>query len=557
MLCRQIYDENDDDENVPLNYYITNDLRIQFGRDEFCLVIGLRFGVENWEEYDSQENLPFRRRVFPSHLDGQPITGIDIENAISGPTFAELYDDDAVGLCCLGILQLVLLGAENRRIVPQWLLRIANDRVAWNKYPWGSYVWPTLYSQLRNANVRRWSQFYVEETTNENDAKTYSLCGYTWAFKGNIPAARLTPDDNEARSDWWISSKAYFDGFIDQVKRVPFDLSRQNMHVIPSNIYRQFVEQKNELERNKKDVDDIKEEMKKFREEMNSRPVRQENTVPIIVGQHYGLSNFSEFRSMQMPKQSASHYWRPSSHPGSYYSFGQPPSHMVRPNLQTTIETQHDVEAIVDQNISNRGKRQQVPSKYLVTPFTVQALTTMGYNEEENNVTFFGSQFTGNILFSKNVDPAKVRRGNYENILSDMQSLSYGTPNGWLGKEVFLPIHVAENHWATGVIDLANSHFYVFDSLASEENKDDLQHPKLLFRTFNTSKLFFRTFNTSKLFSRIASRNAECSNCKHLRRKISVLKATLDMHMHPEQHTVNSAALFHEVLNEMEKLNLE
>ncbi|GJV07152.1 hypothetical protein Tco_1344808 [Tanacetum coccineum] len=52
-------------------------------------------------------------------------------------------------------------------------------------------------------------------------------------------------------------------------------------------------------------------------------------------------------------------------------------------------------------------------------------------------------------------------------------------------------------------------------------------------------------------------RSAECSNCKQLRRKISVPKATMDMHMHPEQHTVNSAALLHEVLNEMEKLDLE
>nr|GEZ80820.1 hypothetical protein [Tanacetum cinerariifolium] len=54
-----------------------------------------------------------------------------------------------------------------------------------------------------------------------------------------------------------------------------------------------------------------------------------------------------------------------------------------------------------------------------------------------------------------------------------------------------------------------------------------------------------------------SSRNAECSNCKHLRGKISVLNATMNMHMHPEQHTVNSAALLHEVLNEMEKLDLE
>ncbi|GKA89796.1 hypothetical protein Tco_0811608 [Tanacetum coccineum] len=135
-------------------------------------------------------------------------------------SFAQLYDHDAIGLCCLGILQLVILGVESRRAVPDWILRLANDRVAWNKYPWGSY--------------------------------------------GNLPDARLTPDDNEARSDWLISSRAYFDGFICQVERVPFDLSRQNMYEIPSDIYREFDEQKREIEQNKKEVDNMKEEMRKI-----------------------------------------------------------------------------------------------------------------------------------------------------------------------------------------------------------------------------------------------------------------------------------------------------
>ncbi|GJS38848.1 phospholipase-like protein [Tanacetum coccineum] len=441
---RQIYDENDDDENVPLNYYITNDLSIQFGREEFCLVTGLRFGVENWEEYDNQENLPFRRRVFPSHLDGKTIKGC----------------------------------GEIRRIVPQWLLRIANDRVAWNKYPWGSYVWPTLYSQLRNANVRRWSQFYVEETTNENDAKTYSLCGYTWAFKtwilesfrvtsiryfyrsdryprvatwrkkkgrflaemvipffeGNIPAARLTPDDNEARSDWWISK-------LLEIKKLLMD---------------------------------IKEEMQKFREEMNARSVRQENTVPMVVGQHYGLSDFSEFRSMQggpssfmnmgtppnfqtpmrsqpgssdwqrqMPEQSASHYWQPSSHPGSYNSFARVPSHMGRQNLQTTIDTQHDVDGIVEQNIPNRGKRQQLPSKYLVTPFTVQAPTTMVLKKRVSKSKNKGKMANLSPLnLGGNVDPAKVWRGNYENsfiwVVKGVNAYQYEVSDGQYIREVNL-----------------------------------------------------------------------------------------------------------------------
>ncbi|GJU25154.1 hypothetical protein Tco_1163775 [Tanacetum coccineum] len=53
------------------------------------------------------------------------------------------------------------------------------------------------------------------------------------------------------------------------------------------------------------------------------------------------------------------------------------------------------------------------------------------------------------------------------------------------------------------------------------------------------------------------SRNAQCSNCKHLLDKITVLEATVDMYMHPEQHTVNSAALFQEVYNSMGKLDLE
>nr|GEV64885.1 reverse transcriptase domain-containing protein [Tanacetum cinerariifolium] len=52
--------------------------------------------------------------------------------------------------------------------------------------------------------------------------------------------------------------------------------------------------------------------------------------------------------------------------------------------------------------------------------------------------------------------------------------------------------------------------------------------------------------STPLTYSLGTSRNEECSNCKHLLDKITVLEETVDMYMHPEQHTVNSAALFHE-----------
>ncbi|GJZ04113.1 hypothetical protein Tco_0537388 [Tanacetum coccineum] len=76
--------------------------------------------------------------------------------------------------------------------------------------------------------------------------------------------------------------------------------------------------------------------------------------------------------------------------------------------------------------------------------------------------------------------------------------------------------------------------------------------------SFNDSNLFFKTSSTPiyspgsstspryssgaltpQRYSLGTSRNAECSKCKHLLDKITVLEATVDMYMHPEQHPVN------------------
>ncbi|GKA45551.1 hypothetical protein Tco_0738347 [Tanacetum coccineum] len=239
---------------------------------------------------------------------GQLITGIDsLQDMIRG-SFVNYTDDYAMASCCLGILQLVILGVESTRVVPDWMLRLANDRVAWDKYPWGSYVWPTLYSQLRNAIVKRWSPLYVDQPTDEDDAKKYSIFGYTWAFKTWI------------LESYRVTAIMYFDRYNRYPRVAAWNKKKgsQNMYEIPSDIYREFDEQKREIERNKKEVDNMKEEMRKFREEMNVQPVRQENNEPIIADQHYGLSDFTQFQSTQVP------------------------FHMGRQNLQTTIETPCD-----------------------------------------------------------------------------------------------------------------------------------------------------------------------------------------------------------------------
>ncbi|GJX25110.1 hypothetical protein Tco_0231406 [Tanacetum coccineum] len=377
LTCRsrQIKLVGDGNENLPLYYHIADNIQIQFGREEFCLVTGLRFGVENWVDYaNDNELIPFRRRVFPSYLDGQHITGT----------------------------MLVLLGVEGKRRVPDWMLWLANDRV------------------------------------------------------GNTPATRLTPDEIEARSDWWISSRAYFDGGIGQAERVPRHLNRKNMYEVPLDFYREFKEQKRVLEQQKRDIKEIRknkadrqqmyEKVRKFIEGMNVEPVRQVNKGPINVSQHYGISDLSEFPSMQVHligkarcrPQSATPYWQPAipSHPGIYNWQSQMSSHMGNPKLQSPIEMHHDAAGLFDQNILNRGKREQRPSIYKRTLYMEQPPTTVlpkqRGNKTKNNVKkdnlsplnlgnafdddneggadvmFLGAQFTGNYLVYENVDVSKV-----------------------------------------------------------------------------------------------------------------------------------------------------
>nr|GEW58974.1 hypothetical protein [Tanacetum cinerariifolium] len=65
------------------------------------------------------------------------------------------------------------------------------------------------------------------------------------------------------------------------------------------------------------------------------------------------------------------------------------------------------------------------------------------------------------------------------------------------------------------------------------------------------------TPSTTPIYYGRSSTNTECSNCKYLLGRIKVLHATLEMYRHPEQHTLNSAALLHDLNNDMKKLSLE
>ncbi|GJX89260.1 ribonuclease H-like domain-containing protein [Tanacetum coccineum] len=143
---------------------------------------GLRFEVDFSSEF-LVGPIPFRRRVFESGKDGKHITAGILLEKINNEEFDTMNNDDIISLCLLGILELVLLGHELRYTVPEWCFRLVDNRNAWNMYPWGSYAWPTLYEQLRDANVKRWEAHFAIDRQPDSGRPKYSLMGFICAFK--------------------------------------------------------------------------------------------------------------------------------------------------------------------------------------------------------------------------------------------------------------------------------------------------------------------------------------------------------------------------------------
>nr|GEW80625.1 hypothetical protein [Tanacetum cinerariifolium] len=375
-------------QNVPLYYHMYDNFQIPFGREEFCLVTGLKFGVEYSDEYDDKDKpIPFRRRVFPSRLDG--------------------------------ILQLVLLGLEDRRAVPNWI--------------------------LRDANVKRWLSLYAIEPTYEDDKKSYSICGFTWAFKNeyytrhmrypiivawtsnkkfyqpmlrdflhvrSVPVERLIPDEVEAGSGWWLSSRAYFDGFVTEPERRPRHLNRQNHYEVPSELYRDFHEQRSGLDQMMKWGQNIYfEKMKTYMEELNVDT--RANREPIIADQHYGISDLSGFQSIHTPTNN------------SMFNMGTPT------NWKTSIPSQP----------GSSNWQSQMPA-YTPTP-----------NWQPSIPSHLGDAGLCDLQMNSWIE-ILIR--------------SRAKDADWT---VYMPINVGGNHWVTGVVNLPRSIFYVFDSMESQRTR--------------------------------------------------------------------------------------
>ncbi|GKA79093.1 phospholipase-like protein, partial [Tanacetum coccineum] len=145
LLNQQEVDEHHT-EHHDLQFNVYNYI-LKFGRREFCICTGMKFGHYDLKPFDSARVVPFRDRVF-GHAN---VTVRHLKEAFDGDEWHNINDVDVVRLCLVMFVEFVLLGREPKNKTHVHLLALVEDLDVFNQFPWGSYTWNVLYKSIRNA----------------------------------------------------------------------------------------------------------------------------------------------------------------------------------------------------------------------------------------------------------------------------------------------------------------------------------------------------------------------------------------------------------------------
>ncbi|GJU33603.1 hypothetical protein Tco_1181957 [Tanacetum coccineum] len=375
----------------------------KFRREEFCLITGLRFGLEFSERYEVGL-IPFRRLLFDSDIDDGHVTGQMLVDIINGEDFDNLHDEVVVSVCQLAVLHL-----------------------------------------------------------------------------GARPNRRLRPDAFEAKAEWWVRSREIFDGRIHEAPTIPTSVKLPSRYDVPKYVDRRYNECINSI----KELQKKNDAHEKMLREVYKFCQGQSKSKPMEVHEHYGLSDF-DFSVLQntedgpktFTKQTSNSFFDmdqrtptypntleepiPSRHPTSYPGTSQNPGtpHIATPMAQqgfapwsSTNQADPSQNPDVDRvnpDEMRRGKRETIPSKYQLSPFTCMPTTTVAPNKGAKNIRnttrnakvspfnlgkasidlnspvgelmYMGSRATDDYISLHNVDPNKVVRNMYVNCMTFLES---------------------------------------------------------------------------------------------------------------------------------------
>ena len=118
----------------------------RFGQVEFCLCSGLKMG--KLPEGIIKAITPTKDSLYARHFQNQTAYNSVFQ------TFKQLTDDqgeDGLKMANLLVIGYVLCTVDPRDRVPLWMFALLDDEVAFEGFPWGSYVYSYTLNRLKNA----------------------------------------------------------------------------------------------------------------------------------------------------------------------------------------------------------------------------------------------------------------------------------------------------------------------------------------------------------------------------------------------------------------------
>lgn len=183
-MLRKQHRVDDSHYDMPLIYYMDGHT-LHFGRREFALITGLRFGNVSFGLYNSGQ-LDFRNRIFPEKL-GVGVTILDVIGVMEDEErFSKLCDLDVVRLCLLLVLEVIFMGRLLYSEVDDSLFRLVENIDSWNAFPWGEHIWANLYEDLKDVIENNCDAQLVPMDKEPSYVPTYNLKSFVFAFQVNF-----------------------------------------------------------------------------------------------------------------------------------------------------------------------------------------------------------------------------------------------------------------------------------------------------------------------------------------------------------------------------------
>ncbi|KAK2660578.1 hypothetical protein Ddye_007111 [Dipteronia dyeriana] len=160
---------------------------IRFSPVEFYLVSGLTFGAysESTLELFKRKDSRLRRSYFQD-------SKVQVKMIIDwfrnlGPN-NKYSDDDIVKLTLILILEMTLVGKDDRTSILYWALELVDDLDAFNKFPWGSFLYDMTFNSLSTFLLGRDDKFknkFIDKLKEKVDSPVKQKVGRynVWAIE--------------------------------------------------------------------------------------------------------------------------------------------------------------------------------------------------------------------------------------------------------------------------------------------------------------------------------------------------------------------------------------